>query len=217
MTSDLETRQLMMPIQMRAATDEDDEPVIEGYAAKYNKPSEVLGGFTRFIEQIAPGAFDDADMSNVVATINHDPNQVLGRSGVNMTLSSDAIGLKFTVKPTDTSFARDLIANIKAGVINQCSFAFTVANTDEAQDWEESDQDGVDYERTIRQIDRLFDVSVVTTPAYPDTEVQVGRRSINMVKQMQNQENRNATDQKRKKMLRELERQELLKTLEGGN
>ena len=49
MTSDLETRQLMMPIQMRAATDEDDEPVIEGYAAKYNKPSEVLGGFTRFI------------------------------------------------------------------------------------------------------------------------------------------------------------------------
>ena len=57
MTSDLETRQLMMPIQMRAATDEDDEPVIEGYAAKYNKPSEVLGGFTRFIEQIAPGAF----------------------------------------------------------------------------------------------------------------------------------------------------------------
>lgn len=217
MTSDLETRQLMMPIQMRAATDEDDEPVIEGYAAKYNKPSEVLGGFTRFIEQIAPGAFDDADMSNVVATINHDPNQVLGRSGVNMTLSSDAIGLKFTVKPTDTSFARDLIANIEAGVINQCSFAFTVANTDEAQDWEESNQDGVDYERTIRQIDRLFDVSVVTTPAYPDTEVQVGQRSINIVKQMQNQENRDATDQKRKKMLRELERQELLKTLEGGN
>lgn len=213
MTSDLETRQLMMPIQMRAATDEDDEPVIEGYAAKYNKPSEVLGGFTRFIEQIAPGAFDDADMSNVVATINHDPNQVLGRSGVNLTLSSDAIGLKFTVKPTDTSFARDLIANIKAGVINQCSFAFTVANTDGAQDWEESDQDGVDYERTIRQIDRLFDVSVVTTPAYPDTEVQVGQRSINMVKQMQSQENRDATDQKRKKMLRELERQELLKTL----
>lgn len=199
MTSDLETRQLMMPIQMRTATDEDDEPVIEGYAAKYNKPSEVLGGFTRFIEQIAPGAFDDADMSNVVATINHDPNQVLGRSGVNMTLSSDAIGLKFTVKPTDTSFARDLIANIKAGVINQCSFAFTVANTDEAQDWEESNQDGVDYERTIRQIDRLFDVSVVTTPAYPDTEVQVGQRSINMVKQMQSQENRDATDQKRKK------------------
>ena len=134
-----------------------------------------------------------------------------------MTLSSDSIGLKFTVKPTDTSFARDLIANIKAGVINQCSFAFTVANTDEAQDWEESDQDGVDYERTIRQIDRLFDVSVVTTPAYPDTEVQVGQRSINMVKQMQSQENRDATDQKRKKMLRELERQELLKTLEGGN
>lgn len=216
-TNDLETRRTMMPVQIRATTNENEEPVIEGYALKYDKPSEILGGFTRFIERIAPGALDGADMSNVVATINHDQNQVLGRSGVNLTLTLDEIGLKFTVIPTDTSFARDLITNIKAGVINQCSFAFTVAPDDDAQDWVDSTRDGVDYERTIRKIDHLFDVSIVTTPAYPDTEAKVGERSINLVKRMQNDKEKDATQHKRKQMLRELERQELLDSLKGGD
>lgn len=206
-----------MPVQIRATTNENEEPVIEGYALKYDKPSEILGGFTRFIERIAPGALDGADMSNVVATINHDQNQVLGRSGVNLNLTLDEIGLKFTVIPTDTSFARDLITNIKAGVINQCSFAFTVAPDDDAQDWVDSTRDGVDYERTIRKIDHLFDVSIVTTPAYPDTEAKVGERSINLVKRMQNDKEKDATQHKRKQMLRELERQELLDSLKGGD
>lgn len=206
-----------MPVQIRATTNENEEPVIEGYALKYDKPSEILGGFTRFIERIAPGALDGADMSNVVATINHDQNQVLGRSGVNLDLTLDEIGLKFTVIPTDTSFARDLITNIKAGVINQCSFAFTVAPDDDAQDWIDSTRDGVDYERTIRKIDHLFDVSIVTTPAYPDTEAKVGERSINLVKRMQNDKEKDATQHKRKQMLRELERQELLDSLKGGD
>ncbi|WP_431814587.1 HK97 family phage prohead protease [Limosilactobacillus portuensis] len=216
-TNDLETRRTMMPVQIRATTNENEEPVIEGYALKYDKPSEILGGFTRFIERIAPGALDGADMSNVVATINHDQNQVLGRSGVNLTLTLDEIGLKFTVIPTDTSFARDLITNIKAGVINQCSFAFTVAPDDDAQDWVDSTRDGVDYERTIRKIDHLFDVSIVTTPAYPDTEAKVGERSINLVKRMQNDKEKDDTQHKRKQMLRELERQELLDSLKGGD
>lgn len=207
----------MMPVQIRATTNENEEPVIEGYALKYDKPSEILGGFTRFVERIAPGALDSADMSNVVATINHDQNQVLGRSGVNLNLTLDEIGLKFTVIPTDTSFARDLITNIKAGVINQCSFAFTVAPDDDAQDWVDSTRDGVDYERTIRKIDHLFDVSIVTTPAYPDTEAKVGERSINLVKRMQNDKEKDATQHKRKQMLRELERQELLDSLKGGD
>lgn len=206
-----------MPVQMRAATDDNDQPVIEGYALKYDKPSEVLGGFVRFVEHIAPGALDNTDMSNVVATINHDQNQVLGRSGVNLTLTPDKTGLKFTVKPTDTTFARDLITNIKAGVINQCSFAFTVPDTDEAQEWDESTRDGVDYERTIRQIDHLYDVSIVTTPAYPDTEATVGQRSMDIVKRMKKSKDNAAVQEERKRMLREFERRELLDSLEGGD
>lgn len=200
---------------MRAATDDNKAPVIEGYALKYDKPSEVLGGFVRFIEHIEPGSLDHTDMSNVIATINHDQNQPLGRSGVNLTLTRDKVGLKFSVEPTDTSYARDLIENIRRGVINQCSFAFTVPDTDEAQEWKDSTRDGVDYERTIRQIDHLYDVSIVTTPAYPDTEAKVGQRSINMVKRMQNQESKDAVNEKRKRMLRDLERHILLDSLKG--
>ncbi|WP_308556130.1 HK97 family phage prohead protease [uncultured Lactobacillus sp.] len=215
-TSDLESRQVTVPIQMRT-TDDNAEPIIEGYALKYDKPSEILGGFVRFIEHIAPGALDNTDMSNVVATINHDQNQVLGRSGVNLTLVPDKVGLKFSVKPTDTSFARDLITNIKAGVINQCSFAFTVPADDDAQEWVDSERDGVDYERTICKIDHLYDVSVVTTPAYPDTEATVGQRSIDLVKRQKESQNKEAVQQQRKKMLHDFERKELLDSLEGGN
>lgn len=215
-TSNLESRQVTVPIQMRT-TDDNSEPVIEGYALKYDKPSEVLGGFVRFIEHIAPGALDNTDMSNVVATINHDQNQVLGRSGVNLTLVPDKVGLKFSVKPTDTSFARDLITNIKAGVINQCSFAFTVPADDDAQEWVDSERDGVDYERTISKIDHLYDVSVVTTPAYPDTEATVGQRSMDLVKRQKESQNKEAVQQQRKKMLHDFERKELLDSLKGGN
>lgn len=213
----METRQLTTPVQIRTADDENEAPSIEGYALKYNKPSQVLGGFVRFIEQIAPDALRNCDMSNVVATINHDPNRVLGRSGVNLTLTPDDVGLRFSVTPTDTTFAKDLIANMRGGVINQCSFAFTVADSDEAQDWVESKQDGVDYERVIRQIDHLYDISIVTTPAYPDTVATVGQRSMDIVKRMQSQDDKAAVQAERLKMLRQLERQSLLDSLRGGN
>lgn len=212
MTIDLETRQVTAPLTLERTAQNDDElehTVITGYALKYNKPSEILGGFCRFIEEIEPGALDSADMSNVVATINHDQSQVLGRSGVNLTLEPDDIGLKFTVEPTDTSFARDLVANINAGVINQCSFAFTVAPDDDAEDWQESTRDGVDYDRTIRKIDHLYDVSVVTTPAYPDTEAVVGQRSINRARE----QSHIAIDKERRKLLLQYEKEELLNSL----
>ena len=75
----------------------------------------------------------------------------------------------------------------------------------------------MDYERTIRQIDHLYDVSVVTTPAYPDTEATVGQRSIDMVKRMQSKQEKDAVQQKRKQMLHKFERQSLLDSLEGGD
>lgn len=214
----LEIRRLTAPIEVREVGEGDDtSEVITGYAAKFNRDSEVLGGFVRFIEQIDPHAFDQTRMDGAVANINHDSNQVLGRNGVNLDLTVDDIGLRFTVKPTDTSYSRDLMTNIKAGVISQCSFAFTIPDDDDAQDWREADEEGVDYRRLIRKIDRLFDVSVVTTPAYPDTEAVVDQRSMDRVKQLQWTKEKNAVQTERKKMLLDLERRKLLDSIEGGN
>lgn len=183
MTTDLEMRQVTTTINLRQI-DDSEEQVIEGYALKFNKESSVLGHFLRFKEILDPHALDGANMEDVVATFNHDQNQVLGRTKVNLELTVDNIGLKFRVKPTDTQFARDLITNIKAGVINQCSFAFTIPDEDGAEEWAESEEEGVDYVRTVRKIDHLYDVSVVTTPAYPDTEATVGARSKKMVEEL---------------------------------
>lgn len=183
MTTDLETRQVTTTINLRQI-DDSQEQVIEGYALKFNKESSVLGNYLRFKEIIDAHALDTTIMDDVVATFNHDQNQVLGRTKVNLELTVDNIGLKFRVKPTDTQFARDLIVNIKAGVINQCSFAFTIPDEPDSEEWVESDEEGVDYVRTVRKIDHLYDVSVVTTPAYPDTEATVGARSKKLVEEL---------------------------------
>ena len=145
-----------------------EKPVIRGYAALFNTLSEDLGGFR---EQLAAGAFSDAlSNSDVRALINHDPNLVLGRdrSGT-LAMREDATGLQVEISPPDTQYARDLVEVMKRGDVSQMSFAFTVAKEDQA--WT---RDGTGpWLRTIKRISRLFDVSVVTYPAYPQTSAAV--------------------------------------------
>lgn len=200
-----ETRQRTTTIQLRQL--ENEQEVIEGYALKFDKWSDTIDWFYPFREKLSPGCLDDTDTSNVVALFNHDSSQVLGRTGANVELEIDNIGLKFRINPTNTTLSRDLMENIRAGVINQCSFAFTVPNEDGAEDWIET-EDGV-YERTIHKIDRLYDVSVVTTPAYPDTEAVVGARGKEMVEELRSHPKK----QEIQRMLDELEKEEILKTL----
>lgn len=163
-----ELRLLTTEYEIRESTDEPD--AIVGYALKFNRWSDVLGGM--FKEIIAPDALRGADMSDVVALFNHDDNKILGRNGKNLTLEVDDIGLKFRITPTNTSYTRDLIENLRAGIIDKCSFAMS----DVESEWEDVGDDKP-LERTITSIGKLWDVSVVTTPAYSDTEAVVGARS----------------------------------------
>ncbi|CCO12712.2 phage prohead protease, HK97 family [Carnobacterium maltaromaticum LMA28] len=148
---------------------------------KFDKWSDDLGWFR---EKLASESLEKTDMSNVTALFNHNESQILGRSGINLELDVDNIGLRFKVKPTDTSYSRDLMENIRQGVVNQCSFAFTVSREQDSEEWRENLESGI-YERTIKNIDKLYDVSVVTTPAYPDTEAVVGARSKELVDKLE--------------------------------
>lgn len=142
-----------------------DENVISGYAAVFNKDSEDFGGW---IERIASGAFMQCMDDDCVALFNHSMNLVLGRNKVNVTLEQDEIGLKYTVKLPDTSLAKDIRSLVKDGIINKSSFAFTV----EEETFTKGDPSkGMPHVRTITKIERLYDVSPVTMPAYPDTSV----------------------------------------------
>ena len=150
-------------IRMTAA--ENESRKIEGYAAVFNSDSEDLGGF---IERIAKGAFSEAiKKSDVRALFNHDNNMILARtkSGT-LKIYEDENGLKYEFEAPNTTAGNDVLEMIKRGDISQSSFGFTVEN----DDWEQ--RDGKTY-RTITKVKRLYDVSPVTFPAYPDATVAV--------------------------------------------
>jgi len=153
-------------LESRVEQREDGKEVVIGHASVYNSRSENLGGF---YEYIAEGAFteDLINKSDVRALINHDPNLVLARSKNGegtLKLTPDTKGLAYEYEMPDLSYAKDLSVNLRNGNITQSSFAFTV----ESDEWT-TDQEGNDI-RTITGIDKLYDISSVTYPAYSQAE-----------------------------------------------
>lgn len=144
---------------------------VRGYAAVFGADSDNLGTEKyRMIERIEPGAFDDVLADDVRALFNHDANLILARSkGGTGTLSLgvDERGLWYEFEAPDTQAGRDLMVSLARGDVDQSSFAFTVRK--EGQKWEEETRDGITTaRRTITRVSRLYDVSPVTYPAYPD-------------------------------------------------
>lgn len=141
-----------------------EAPMIRGYAAVFNEWAEIVPG--RFRERIAPGAFKRTiNNADVRALVNHDPNYVLGRNKAGtLNLREDKHGLAVEIEPPDAQWARDLMVSMKRGDISQMSFGFRPVN------WTENDNaSGKMLDVTLEEV-RLFDVSVVTFPAYPQTE-----------------------------------------------
>lgn len=150
--------------ELRATKNADGSRTLSGYAAVFNSPSLDFGGWR---ETIAPGAFTRSLMSNpdVVCLRDHDNSILLGRTrSKTLTLEQDAVGLRFECAMPDTTQAADLAVLLDRGDIDGCSFSFR-CNMD---DWKTTD-DGTTV-RTLIDVD-LFDVSVVSEPAYPDTSV----------------------------------------------
>ena len=147
-----------------------DKNEITGTAARFGVWSEDLGGFK---EKIRQGAFSKTIKDGDVRLLfNHDPNFILARtSNGTMSLEEDKRGLQFTASLPDTTYAKDLKESIKRGDISQNSFGFRVIN----DKWKISDDRNQLDERTLTEV-KLFDVSPVTFPAYPQTTVKV--RSI---------------------------------------
>ena len=141
----------------------DNKPVIKGYAARFNSLSEDLGYFK---EIIMPGAFRKTinDGADVRALFNHDPNFVIGRtkSGT-LRIAEDDKGLFIEATPPETTWAKDLVTSIKRGDVDQMSFGFKTVK----------DNKRIDNGQNIRELleVKLFDVSPVTYPAYPQTSV----------------------------------------------
>jgi hypothetical protein len=146
----------------------EDSPKITGYAAVFDTWADIGGWFR---ESIKPGAFAKTIKENDVrALLNHDPNFVLGRNKAGtLKLREDSKGLAVEIDPVDSLWANDLLKSMRRGDVNQMSFQFNANKED------------VDYEKDERTlIDvTLYDVSIVTFPAYPTTSAQVRAAFVN--------------------------------------
>lgn len=132
-----------------------------GTAAVFDQLSEDLGGFREMIKR---GAFKPVLEDDVRFLYNHNPDYVLARStSGTLSLEEKPSGLVAEADAAPVSYANDLKVLLGRGDVSQMSFAFRVAE----DSWFE-DEDG-NLIRTIHKFERLFDVSVVTYPAYPQT------------------------------------------------
>lgn len=150
-----------------------------GHAAVFDRMSEELGGRGySFKEKIQRGAFRKAldENQDVVLLFDHEGMPLARTSANTLELREDPRGLFTYAKVAPTSLARDLKISMERGNVSQMSFAFTVAE----DNWEERTAENGDVEaiRTVVKVDRLFDVSAVSQPAYPQTDAQM--RSLDL-------------------------------------
>lgn len=183
-------------IEFRALENDENKMIIEGYAITFNTPATHWG----MTEIISERALDNCDMSDVPLKYNHDDSHLImarTRNG-SLQLEKDSIGLKIRAELVDTQSNQDIYKSIKAGLLDKMSFAFTV---------KEENYDFDTDTRTILNIDKLYDVSVVDTPYYDSTSV-FARKLDNSQEYV---EKRNM--EKRKKLAEKLARKELLDRL----
>lgn len=162
----MNNKQFFPNTELRAyKSEEGDKMAVEGYAIVFNSESRDLGGFT---EIVAPNALDGALERNtdVLALYGHDYQNVLGRqSAGTLKLSKDERGIKFNLDLPNTQLGRDVYTLVERGDLKGNSFGFTV-NRD---NWDKDKSGKV--VRTIEEVKDLFEISIVSLPAYEATEL----------------------------------------------
>lgn len=159
--------------QFRADPPRDGQPmVIEGYFVVFDQPYYVDDYCEEYVDR---HAFDDADMTDVRALIDHDSRLVLGRRNDTVqTLSFDiddvGIYVKIQVNPDDTD-AMSLRARVLRGDVDQASFGFTESSV------KYTDLPDGRCRRTILGISKLWEFTVCTFPAYEQTSVSARTRT----------------------------------------
>lgn len=139
--------------------------IIEGYAVVFDQLTDL--GYYK--EKIDRHAFDNADMKDCVLKYNHEDGfPILARTrNKSLELSVDEHGLKIRAKLIDTDHNKEVYKMVKEGLLDKMSFGFSVRKNE----W--------DYEndiRTITEVSKLFDVSIVDFPAYDGTEIKTRKK-----------------------------------------
>lgn len=178
-TPELVIERRFLEIEVRAAS-EGEPPVISGMAAVYNREANIAGLFR---EVIRPGAFARVLSENpdVIGAPNHNWDTVLGRT-IAGTLKledreKDGLHYSIDVNPNDQE-AMNFYSRVQRGDIRHSSFAFTVRK----ELWTNPENPTDLPLRAVLEVERLYDVSPVTFPAYPTTTASV-RSQVEAIQQ----------------------------------
>ena len=155
----------MVPIE------EGDEPsfFVEGYASTFEPYTLFTRDGIDYKEQILPTAFDNADLTDVVFRVDHIGRVYARSSAGTLNVWTDEHGLAQRADLSKTQKAHELYEDIKAGNYPSMSFAFKVAPGGDRFD-------RATHTRIIERIAKVFDVSPVSFPANPGTELCVSTR-----------------------------------------
>lgn len=173
-----EYRNLVRNLEIRKAQGGSGEPekIAEGYATTFNEPYMLAsyrdwdGYMVEVWEQVAPTAFEQCDLSDVIMQYNHEGRVFARNSNGTLELSTDDHGLFISANLGGTETGRQLFEEIQGGYTNKMSFGFTIRG--DKWEFEEDLDAGIIKEiRTITDIGKLYDVSAVSIPANDNTEI----------------------------------------------
>ena len=136
---------------------------VEGYATTFNEPY-VLYEYdgVQYKEIIDRGALEGADMSDIIFLYDHEGNVLARRSNGTLIVEPDDHGLFVAADLSKSAAARNMYEEIQNGLVTKMSWAFKVR---------EDSYDRVTHTRTIKRMKKVFDVSAVSKPANPSTDI----------------------------------------------
>jgi len=178
--SDRTNRQMRSQATEFRAAETDGKKYIEGYFSVFGGMYELWPGAT---ESVDPAAFDGALTDDVRALIDHETRLVLGRNKAGtLELKVDSRGLwgRIEINEADQD-AMNLYARVQRGDVNQCSFGFEILD----EETQYNDDGTVHW--TIKKV-KLYEVSVVTFPAYEDTSVSARKKDFKLIQERKTQE-----------------------------
>ena len=159
----------MPMVEIRKEDSNESSFLVEGYATNYNEYvlfTDENG--TEYKEKILPEAFEGTDFSDVVFLKDHQGTVFARTKNNTLSLEVNENGLFTRTDLSKTSASREMFEEIQTGMYSQMSFAFIV---------DDDEYNTKEHLRTIRHIAKLFDVSAVSFPANPTTDISVATRS----------------------------------------
>lgn len=156
------------PQQEQPAKRIESDFYVEGYATTFEDPYllfEDCDGW-KYYEVIDPGAFDGADMSDVILQYDHSGYVYARTSNGSLVVEPDAHGLFVAADMGRTTHAREMFEDVEAGNVTRMSWAFIPVEEEYAEDLENRV-----LTTRVKRVSKVFDVSAVSCPADPNTEI----------------------------------------------